>query len=255
MTGMRMTVLGCSGSVTGPDSPASGYLLTAPGTPPLVIDFGPGVLGALQRYADPGEVTILLSHLHADHCLDMPGLLVWRRYHPNPPVGRALVYGPTDTACRIGVSSAECAGEMDDISDTIDVRLWAENEPVTFGELSVVARRMNHPPEAYGFRITGADGRVLVYTGDTGMCDNVVELARGADVLLSEASWTDSPDRPEGVHLSGKEAGRVAALAGVKELLLTHIPPWTSREDVMAEAKSEFSGPVHAVSAGSVYDI
>ncbi|MEU2557702.1 hypothetical protein ABZ589_39795 [Streptomyces sp. NPDC013313] len=107
---MRMTVLGCSGSVTGPDSPASGYLLTAPGTPPLVIDFGPGVLGALQRYADPGEVTILLSHLHADHCLDMPGLLVWRRYHPNPPVGRALVYGPTDTACRIGVSSAECAG-------------------------------------------------------------------------------------------------------------------------------------------------
>ncbi|GAA3192666.1 hypothetical protein GCM10020255_092810 [Rhodococcus baikonurensis] len=95
------------------------------------------------------------------------------------------------------MSSAECAGEMDDISDTIDVRLWAENEPVTFGELSVVARRMNHPPEAYGFRITGADGRVLVYTGDTGMCDNVVELARGADVLLSEASWTDSPDRPE----------------------------------------------------------
>ncbi|WP_407811409.1 MBL fold metallo-hydrolase, partial [Staphylococcus aureus] len=82
--------MGCSGSVTGPDSPASGYLLTAPGTPPLVIDFGPGVLGALQRYADPGEVTILLSHLHADHCLDMPGLLVWRRYHPNPPVGRAL---------------------------------------------------------------------------------------------------------------------------------------------------------------------
>ena len=66
---------------------------------------------------------------------------------------------------------------------------------------------------------------------------------------------TDSPDRPEGVHLSGKEAGRVAALAGVKELLLTHIPPWTSREDVIAEAKSEFSGPVHAVSAGSVYDI
>jgi ribonuclease BN (tRNA processing enzyme) len=47
----------------------------------------------------------------------------------------------------------------------------------------------------------------------------------------------------------------VAALAGVKELLLTHIPPWTSREDVIAEAKSEFSGPVHAVSAGSVYDI
>ena len=73
---VRITVLGCSGSVVGPDSPASGYLLRAPDTPPLVLDFGGGVLGALQRYADPGSVHVLLSHLHADHCLDMPGLFV-----------------------------------------------------------------------------------------------------------------------------------------------------------------------------------
>ncbi len=131
MAGMRITVLGCSGSVSGPDSPASGYLLTAPDTPPLVLDFGPGVLGALQRFADPGEVSVLLSHLHADHCLDLPGLLVWRRYHPNPPKGRALVYGPSDTARRIGVASAECGGDIDDISDTIDLHHWADGEPVT----------------------------------------------------------------------------------------------------------------------------
>ena len=69
---MRITVLGCSGSVSGPDSAASGYLLTAPGTPPVVMDFGPGVLGALQKHADPGEATILLSHLHLDHLLGLP---------------------------------------------------------------------------------------------------------------------------------------------------------------------------------------
>ena len=62
-----------------------GYLLRADDTPPLVIDFGGGVLGALQRHADPGSVQVLLSHLHADHCLDVPGLFVWRRYHPSPP--------------------------------------------------------------------------------------------------------------------------------------------------------------------------
>ena len=89
---MRITVLGCSGSVVGPDSPASGYLLRAPDTSPLVIDFGGGVLGALQRHADPGSVDVLLSHLHADHCLDLPGLFVWRRYHPSPPTGKALMY-------------------------------------------------------------------------------------------------------------------------------------------------------------------
>jgi len=256
MTGMRMTVLGCSGSVAGPDSAASGYLLTAPDTPPLVIDFGPGVLGALQRHADPGEVSVLLSHLHADHCLDLPGLLVWRRYSPNPPTGRTLLYGPIGTARRIGVASAEVAGDTDDVSDTLDVRTVVEGEPIRFGALEITPARMQHPPESYGFRITSDSGRTLVYTGDTGMCDAVVDLARGADVLLSEASWTHEPgERPPGIHLSGTEAGQIATRAGVGELLLTHIPPWTSREDVIAEAKAEYSGPVHAVSAGDVYRI
>jgi ribonuclease BN (tRNA processing enzyme) len=87
------------------------------------------------------------------------------------------------------------------------------------------------------------------------MCENIVSLSRGADVLLSEASWTHSPDRPAGLHLSGTEAGRIARLAGVGQLLLTHIPPWTSREDVIAEAKAEFTGPVHAVTAGEMFTV
>lgn len=252
---MRITVLGCSGSVGGPDSPASGYLLTAPDTPPAVIDFGPGVLGALQRYENPGAVSIFLTHLHADHCLDLPGLLVWRRYHPNPPSERAVVYGPSGTNHRIGAASAECAGDIDDISDTLDLRSFDDGQVVEHGALTVRSVRVFHPPEAYGLRFTDPAGRTLVYTGDTGMCDEVVDLARGADVLLSEASWTHHPDRPVGVHLSGTEAGQLATRAGVGELLLTHIPPWTSREDVIAEAKAEFSGPVHAVSAGDVFDI
>ena len=77
-----------------------------------------------------------------------------------------------------------------------------------------------------------------------------MQLAQGADVFLCEASWTDAPDRPGHLHLSGAEAGRIAKRAGVRQLLLTHIPPWTSREDVISEAKAEFDGPVHAVVAG-----
>jgi ribonuclease BN (tRNA processing enzyme) len=254
---MRLTVLGCSGSVSGPDSPASGYLLTGPEMTPIVIDFGPGVLGALQRHLDPGEVDIFLTHLHADHCLDLPGLLVWRRYHPNSPSGRAIVRGPSDTSLRIGNASAEIGGECDDWSDVIDMHVWDEGAPVAFGPgHTVTAHRMYHPPEAYGLRITTAAGRTLVYTGDTALCPAVFELAQGADVLLSEASWTHDPaNRPDGIHLSGAEAGMVAARAGVSELLLTHIPPWTAREDVIAEAKEQFSGPVHAVSPGEVIDV
>lgn len=99
------------------------------------------------------------------------------------------------------------------------------------------------------------DGVTFAYSGDTGICDAVVELARGVDVFLCEASWTHSPERPPNLHLSGTEAGQIAARAGVGKLLLTHIPPWTSREDVISEAKAEFDGPVHAVVCGEVIDV
>jgi ribonuclease BN (tRNA processing enzyme) len=104
-------------------------------------------------------------------------------------------------------------------------------------------------------RFTDPSGATLVYSGDTGYCDALVDLARGADVFLCEASWTHDPSRPPNLHLSGTEAGMAAARAGVAELLLTHIPPWTSREDVISEAKAEFDGPVHAVVCGEAFDV
>ncbi|MGB6275114.1 MAG: MBL fold metallo-hydrolase, partial [Rhodococcus sp. (in: high G+C Gram-positive bacteria)] len=146
-------------------------------------------------------------------------------------------------------------GQIDDMSDTIDLRRWVDGRTVEFGKLSILARQVFHPPESYGMRVTTAEGRTFAYSGDTGMCQAVRDLAHGADMFLCEASWTDSPERPEGVHLSGTEAGRIAREAGVGELLLTHIPPWTSREDVIAEAKAEFSGPVNAVLPGDVFTV
>ncbi len=252
---VRLTVLGCSGSVVGPDSPASGYLVTAPDTVPMVLDFGGGVLGALQRHADPNAVNVLLSHLHADHCLDLPGLFVWRRYHPTPATERGIMYGPANTWARLGAASSPEGGEIDDFTDIFDVRNWVDGESVELGAVTITPRLVCHPTESYGMRFTDPFGATLVYSGDTGFCDALVDLARGADVFLCEASWTDDPSRPPRLHLSGAEAGRAAAAAGVGELLLTHIPPWTSREDVISEAKAEFDGPVHAVVCGEVFDI
>jgi ribonuclease BN (tRNA processing enzyme) len=255
LVSVRITVLGCSGSVVGPDSPASGYLLTAPDTPPVVIDFGGGVLGALQRHADPNAVHVLLSHLHADHCLDLPGLFVWRRYHPTPAQGRALMYGPANTWARLGAASSPEGGEIDDFSDIFDIRHWVHNEDVQIGSLTVTPMLVCHPTESYGLRITDPSGATFVYSGDTGYCDELIDVARDADVFLCEASWTHSPERPPRLHLSGTEAGRAATQAGVRELLLTHIPPWTSREDVISEAKAEFDGPVHAVVCNEAFDV
>lgn len=251
MVAMFLTVLGSSGSLGGPSSPASGYLVEVEGCAPVVVDMGPGVLGALQRHVSPEDVTVLLSHLHADHCLDVPGLLVWRRYGPEATgAGVVPLIGPSGTAYRIGVASSEEPGAVDDLTDTFDVRTWDVTPHVELwgddGEVAVTVRaeRVDHPPESYGLRLTSREGRTLVYSGDTAYCESLVELAAGADVLLCEASWTHEGERPPGMHMSGTEAGRTAARAGVGRLVLTHIPPWTDRDAVRDEAAREFGGEI-----------
>lgn len=252
MAAMRLTILGCSGSLSGPRSPASGYLVEVEGFAPVVLDMGPGVLGALQRHVRPQDATILLSHLHADHCLDLPSLLVWRRYGPAAHEnGVNPLFGPSNTAFRIGVASAEEPGTVDDITDTFLLRTWdvepeVELPPLTGEGPGIVVRatRVEHPPESYGLRLTEPSGRSLAYSGDSSYCEALVELSEGADVLLCEASWTHEGDKPPGMHMSGLEAGRVAARAGVGRLVLTHIPPWTDAEAVAEEARAEFSGEV-----------
>lgn len=252
---MRMTVLGCSGSVPGPESPASGYLLRAAGTS-LVLDLGNGAFGALQRYLDPFTLGgLALSHLHPDHCADVSAMTVYRRYHPDPPPHAKLpLYGPPDVAERLVAAYAPNADErkVTDLSDVYDFRSY--REAARIGPFELRAMPVEHTCEAYALRVSHA-GRVLVFSGDTGPCRQLVELATDADVLLAEASWPDRPSNPPGVHLSGKDAGEAAAAAGAGRLLITHVPPWTDSEQVLAEAKAAFAGPTELVRPGAHYDI
>src|SRR6202042_2781197 len=100
---MRLTVVGCSGSFPGPESAASSYLLEADGFR-LVIDMGNGSLGGLQRYAPLfGVDAVALSHLHADHCVDLYSYSVARTYAPAGPQPAIPVYGPAGTRERISL--------------------------------------------------------------------------------------------------------------------------------------------------------
>ena len=102
---MKLTVVGCSGSLPGPDSAASCYLLEAPyedGVFRLLLDLGSGAIGALQRYVDLRSIgAVAFSHLHADHCLDLCGFYVMRKHHPDGHWGRIPVYGPPGVARRM----------------------------------------------------------------------------------------------------------------------------------------------------------
>jgi ribonuclease BN (tRNA processing enzyme) len=261
---MRVTVLGCSGSGPGPASPASGYLVRA-GDAQLTLDLGNGTFGALQRHADPWALSaVVFSHLHPDHCSDFASLAVYRRYHPRPaydPVDHPLpVFAPSEAPSRFVAAYATSAAERAEtyLADIFAFHRLADGGCVEVGDVTVRAGAVDHPCEAYALRVEH-DGRSLVYSGDTGPCAGLVETARGADVLLCEATWPhvtewwDEP--PVGIHLSGRQAGEHAAAAGVGRLLITHVPAWFDAQELLGEAKEAFGGPVELVAPDATYDV
>lgn len=258
---MRLTVIGCSGSYPGPDSPASCYLLEAPyddGTGErtwrVLLDLGNGALGSLQNFADPLAIDgVLLSHLHADHCLDLCGYHVLRRYHPAGKQPRIPVWGPEGTADRIarGYDLDPDPGMHEDFEFH---EYDAGGHDVTLGPFSVRAEPVLHPVTAYALRVS-AGGRTLTYSGDTAPCDGLDRAAAGADLLLAEASFRHGDVNPPAIHLTGRECGETADRAGVPRLVITHVPPWYSADAAADEALTVYAGEVHVAAVGQTHDI
>ncbi len=251
---MRLTIVGCAGSYPGPDSPASCYLLEADHegrTWRVLLDLGSGALGVLQRHADPLAVdAVFLSHLHADHCLDLCGYYVLRRYHPDGPRPRIPVWGPVGTADRM--ARAYDLPTDPGMHEEFDFRGY--DAPVELGPFRVEAIEVDHPVPAYGLRVT-ADGVTLGYSGDTGPCAGLDEVARDADLLLAEASFHTRAENPPHLHLTGVDCGEAAARAGARRLMLTHVPPWHDRDEAAAEARSVYDGPVELARSGDAHDL
>jgi ribonuclease BN (tRNA processing enzyme) len=192
--------VGCSGSIPGPDGPASCYLIEEQGFR-LLLDLGSGALGPLQRHAPlTGIDAICLSHLHADHCLDLCPLWVAQIYAPDGPRPRIPVSGPDGTPERL--DRAYGVTEEPGMAGAFD---FGTLQPGTrqIGPFEITLARMNHPVETYGFRIA-AGGRVIAYSADTGPSGALVSLARDADLLLCEASFLDGPGLPGNLHLTAK---------------------------------------------------
>lgn len=253
---MRLTIVGCSGSYPGPDSPASCYLLEQEHggrTWRVLLDLGSGALGALHNYVDPLSIdAVLLSHLHADHCLDLCGYYVLRKYHPTGPQPQLPVYGPAGTAGRM--ARAYDLPEDPGMNLEFDFRTWAPGEPARVGPFTIQPIRVEHPVDAFGLRIS-AGGSLVAYTGDTGRCEQLATVARGADLLLAEASFREDAANPPGIHLTGADCGRVAAEAGAQRLVVTHVPPWHDGADMLTEARGAWDGPTELAVCGATYDV
>ncbi len=165
---------------------------------------------------------------------------VFRTYHPDGPLPRIPVYGPPNSIGRLdraaGAESSESMGATFSFSTLTP-------GTIEIGPFTVTTRHMNHPVETFGFRISH-NGTTLAYSADTGPTEELVELARDADLLLCEASFPEADGLPPNLHLTGRQAADHAVRAGARELIVTHLVPWHSSEQVIAEAADAFPGPV-----------
>ena len=140
------------------------------------------MLAALQARRDPFAIgALLLSHLHPDHCADLTGLTVLRRYHPAPPYDpkqqRLPVYAPAEAPTRLAAAYAPSEQERahTDLGDVFDFHALRPGT-VRIGPFEVTAAHVAHPCEAFGFRI-GYRDRTFAYTGDSGACPALGDLA------------------------------------------------------------------------------
>lgn len=249
MSGVRLTVLGCSGSYPGPGAACSGYLVQGGGVN-VVVDLGPGSLANLQRHIALDAIdAVVLSHGHPDHWVDLTGLEVARRYVLRcPPLP---VYG---TAHNRGLAE----GLMDELAPTFDWHDVDDAGHVTIGGLTVDFSATDHYVDTLAVRVAG-EGRVLAYSADTGPGWSFAEFASvgtGApiDLGLCEAT-TLAHDEGSTLHLSARQAGAMARAAGVPRLVLTHLQPGTDREAAGAEGSAAFGAPVAVAAEHASYDL
>lgn len=250
---MKLTVVGCTGSMSGPKGAASCYLVQTE-TTTIVLDLGPGSMGQLMNYVDPAEIdAIFLSHLHTDHCADIIGMQVYRRWLPSGPLGPVPVYSPGDGLHRTRQIGGD--GPDENYGGEFAFQTVVAGDVIEVGNLSVEFFDAVHPVPALAMRITGPRGGVLTYSGDTDYCAGQVEAAQGADLYLCEAAFESSRDTVRDIHLTGGRAGRIAAEAGVHNLVLTHLQPWTNPDTVCAEARDEYAGPIAVAIPGGTFHV
>ncbi len=238
---MELTVLGCAGSHTGIGRACSGYLVQAGGTS-VLLDAGNGATANLQRLLPLRDLdAIVVSHRHVDHCVDLVGCFYNLRFDPEFD-GQVPFYAAAEV---FGTLTGLLSGDSPMVfADIFAHRQVGHGDRAEVGSLDLSFARSIHPPPTVSVRVE-VGGSTLAYSADSAGGEDLVRIARGADLFLCEATWTgDAEDYPPGIHLTATDAGKVATEAGVGSLVLTHIAGATDRDRVLEEASATFDGPV-----------
>ncbi len=256
---MRIVVLGSSGTYPGPASACSGFLVTQ-GDTRLLIDCGTGVFANLQTYLAGVHLTvkdltgIVISHMHADHFLDLVPLrfaLQYGEHHFETPIPLYFPPGGRDIWERVVQPFDETKGSFSAPFRLLD---YGGGQELRFGSLNMATTLLRHYVPSYAMEITGKQR--LVYSADCGPDPNLAKVARNADLFVCEATWLkhEAPANERG-HLTAREAGEVARAAGVHRLLLTHVLPGDDALGILRTAREAFGGEVSLAEVGQTYHV
>lgn len=234
-----LTVLGSSGGAPTRTNPASGYMLTTAGMS-FWLDAGTGTFMELARHVDPGTLDgVVLSHTHADHCTDIFGLYGYLAFGPSGSVPVPVFVPPGASEHLSAFARATEEHVFHTVLDLIEVDAGST---VKTDDVSIRFGQAIHPVPALITRFDTPGGSV-VYSGDTGPGSDLLDLARGADVLLCEAAIAGERDQHTyPYHLTAREAGRIASEAGVGTLVVTHLVSGIDPDRALEEAADEFDG-------------
>jgi ribonuclease BN (tRNA processing enzyme) len=245
---MKITVLGKWGPYPKVNGACSGYLLEDENYK-ILIDCGNGVLSRLFGFIDSlNDINaIVLTHLHSDHISDVMVL----RYAVGINKEKGLIdksiplYAPTD--------SPEILNEIQ-FKDAFELNSLNESTKLTFGRMSISFKLMSHPVETYAV-IVEKEGKKLVYSSDTKLCDGVIEIGKEADLFICESNLLEKDRTQDAYHLSAQQVGKLATEANVKKLLITHLWPEYEPEDVLNEVVLQFDGDARIAEEFKTYEI
>lgn len=213
---MKLTVLGCSTPLPRRDIPCSGYLISSENST-ILLDCGSGIFPVLVDYVDPGRLSaVWISHMHPDHSADLITLANWALNTTDAPKVRVL--GPFGWDVRLnGFISND--GSRDLVREIFDVEYVDDGSSSSIGEFTLTSQLVHHSVTSYGVRISSEDS-TFAYSGDTGPCRSLEQLADKVDVFLCEAG----SEKPTEYHMTMQQSYEVARKAKVGKLLVTHIP-------------------------------
>jgi len=254
---VRVTVLGKSPSWQDLDGACSGYLAEVGGTA-LLIDCGSGVFAKLRRHAAYERVdAVVISHVHADHVLDLVPFAFALTYGPQLRDSRPQLHAPPGAREALRRLCGSWGSETL-IEDAFEICEYDPSAPLALAGARLRFQTLPHfaPSQAIELRMDG-DERRVVFSADCGPNDLLAPFARGAQLLLIESTLLDAdPDaaQPQG-HLSAAQAGAIGREAAVERLVLTHFSDQLDRDGLRARAEAAFGGAVELAAEGAIHEI